>query len=111
MNHLFEAKVLTGIMEKMKDIGHRWGLTGTLDDTQTHKVLEGLLDLTHYVTTSSDLMDEGILAELDIQCLVLKYPPEVSKEVVSMDYPREMEFLAGNEKDTIYKESNPRTKG
>ena len=44
-------------------------------------------------------MDEGILAELDIQCLVLKYPPEVSKEVVSMDYPREMEFLAGNEKE------------
>ena len=41
--HLFKAKVLTGIMEKMKDIGHRWGLTGTLDDTQTHKlVLEGL---------------------------------------------------------------------
>ena len=101
--HLFKAKVLTGIMEKMKDIGHRWGLTGTLDDTQTHKlVLEGLFGPTHYVTTSSDLMDEGILAELDIQCLVLKYPPEVSKEVVSMDYPREMEFLAGNEKRTQF---------
>ena len=54
------------------------------------------------MTTSSDLMDEGILAELDIQCLVLKYPPEVSKEVVSMDYPREMEFLAGNEKRTQF---------
>ena len=86
--HLFKAKVLTGIMEKMKDIGHRWGLTGTLDDTQTHKlVLEGLFGPTHYVTTSSDLMDEGILAELNILCLVLKYPPEISKEVVSMDYP------------------------
>ena len=44
-------------------------------------------------------MDEGVLAELDIQCLVLKYPPEVSKEVVSMDYPREMEFLAVMKKE------------
>tara|TARA_Y100000004_G_scaffold188342_1_gene242315 strand:- start:1627 stop:3060 length:1434 start_codon:yes stop_codon:yes gene_type:complete len=101
--HLFKAKVLTGILEKLKHIGHRWGLTGTLDDTQTHKlVLEGLFGPTHYVTTSADLMDEGVLAELDIQCLVLKYPPEVSKEVVQMDYPREMEFLADNERRTQF---------
>ena len=53
---------------------------------------------THYVTTSAHLMNEGILAELDIQCLVLKYPPEVSIEVVQMDYPREMEFLADNDR-------------
>ena len=101
--HLFKAKTLTSIIEKMKDIGHRWGLTGTLDDTQTHKlVLEGLFGPTHYVTTSAELMNEGILAELDIQCLVLKYPPEVAKEVIQMDYPREMEFLADNERRTQF---------
>ena len=47
-------------------------------------------------------MNEGILAELDIQCLVLKYPPEVAKEVIQMDYPREMEFLADNDKRTQF---------
>lgn len=97
--HLFKAKVLSGIMNKMTHIGHRIGTTGTLDDTQCNKlVLEGLFGPTHYVTTSADLMDEGVLAELNIQCLVLKYPKEVSKIVSQMDYPREMEFLVDNKR-------------
>jgi superfamily II DNA or RNA helicase len=71
--HLFKAKVLTGILEKMKNISHRWGTTGTLDDSQTHKlVLEGLFGPTHFVTSSADLIDDGTLADLNIQCLVLK---------------------------------------
>jgi len=97
--HLFKAKVLTGILEKMKNISHRWGTTGTLDDSQTHKlVLEGLFGPTHFVTSSADLIDDGTLADLNIQCLVLKYPKEVSKLVCQMDYPREMEFLVDNNK-------------
>ena len=62
-------------------------------------VLEGLFDFTHYVTTSSDLMDEGILAELDIQCLVLNIHQKYLKKLYQMDYPREMEFLADNERE------------
>ena len=97
--HLFKAKVLTGILEKMKDITHRYGTTGTLDDSQTHKlVVEGLFGPTRYVTTSSDLIDDGVLADLNVQCLVLQYPKTTSKEVVQMDYQREMEFLVDNNK-------------
>ena len=41
--HLFKAKSLTGIMTKLHQCKYRFGFTGTLDGTQTHKwVLEGL---------------------------------------------------------------------
>lgn len=97
--HLFKAKVLTGILEKMKGISHRYGTTGTLDDSQTHKlVLEGLFGPTHFVTSTASLIEDEVLADLDVQCLVLQYPKLVSKEVVKMDYQREMEFLVDNKK-------------
>ena len=41
--HLFKAKSLTGIMNKLHLCKYRHGFTGTLDGTQTHRlVLEGL---------------------------------------------------------------------
>ena len=46
--HNFKSKSLVGIMTKMYDTRYRYGFTGTLDGTQTHKwVLEGLLTLLH----------------------------------------------------------------
>ena len=41
--HLFKSKSLVSIMTKMDDAKYRFGFTGTLDGSQTHKwVLEGL---------------------------------------------------------------------
>ena len=41
--HLFKSKSLISIMTKLADAKYRYGFTGTLDGTQTHKwVLEGL---------------------------------------------------------------------
>ena len=43
--HQFKSKSLISIMTKLADAKYRYGFTGTLDGTQTHKwVLEGLLD-------------------------------------------------------------------
>ena len=41
--HTFKTKSLTNIMEKLEKCPYRFGFTGTLDGTQTHRlVLEGL---------------------------------------------------------------------
>ena len=41
--HLFKAKSLVSVLEKMPDCKYRYGFTGTLDGSQTHKlVLEGI---------------------------------------------------------------------
>jgi superfamily II DNA or RNA helicase len=75
--HLFKSKSLINIMTKLHHAKYRFGFTGTLDGTQTHKwVLEGLFGPSYKVTRTDDLMRQGHLSQLDIQCLVLKHPPQ-----------------------------------
>jgi len=92
--HLFKSKSLVGIMDKLHHAKYRYGFTGTLDGTQTHKwVLEGLFGPSYKVTQTKKLQDEGHLATLDIQCLVLKYKPKKFDT-----YEDEIQFLIGHEK-------------
>ena len=78
----------------MAIIKYRYGFTGTLDGSQTHKwVLEGLFGPSYKVTGTKKLQDEGYLASLDIQCLVLKYKPQKFDT-----YEDEIQFLIGHEK-------------
>jgi len=75
--HNFKSKSLISIMDKLHHAKYRYGFTGTLDGSQTHKwVLEGLFGPSYKVTGTKKLIDEGHLASLDIQCLVLKYRPK-----------------------------------
>ena len=92
--HLFKSKSLIGIMDKLHHAKYRYGFTGTLDGTQTHKwVLEGLFGPSYKVTQTKKLIDEGHLATLDIQCLVLKYKPQKFDT-----YEDEIQFLISHEK-------------
>ena len=87
--HLFKSKSLVSIMTKLEHAKYRYGFTGTIDGTQTHKwVLEGLFGPTYKVTRTDDLMKEGHLSKLDIQCLVLKHPPQKFET-----YQDEIEYL------------------
>ena len=75
--HLFKSKSLISIMSKLECAKHRFGFTGTLDGTQTHKwVLEGLFGPSYKVTKTDELIKQGHLSQLDIQCLVLKHQPQ-----------------------------------
>ena len=75
--HLFKSKSLIQIMTKLHHAKYRFGFTGTLDGTQTHKwVLEGLFGPSYKVTRTDELMKQGHLSQLDIRCIVLKHPPQ-----------------------------------
>ncbi len=94
--HMFKAKSLTGIMTKLDMCKYRFGLTGTLDGTQTHRlVLEGLFGSVNKVTTTKELMDKKTIATLDIKCVVLKHSDEDCKLVKNFTYAEEMDFLVG----------------
>jgi superfamily II DNA or RNA helicase len=96
--HLFKAKSLTGILNKMPDTPYRVGTTGTLDGTQTHKlVLEGLFGPVYKVTTTKKLITSKTLADLQIYNLVLDYPDEVKKALAKKTYQEEMDFIVGYE--------------
>ena len=91
--HLFKAKSLTGIMTKLHQCKYRFGLTGTLDGTQTHRlVLEGLFGAVENVTTTKELMDKKTLADLQIKCIVLNHPTIREK----MTYIEELQYLVTN---------------
>jgi len=75
--HLFKSKSLVTIMTNMRDTKYRFGFTGTLDGSQTHKwVLEGLFGPCYKVTRTAELMEQGHVSKLNIKCLVLKHNPQ-----------------------------------
>lgn len=92
--HLFKAKSLTSILTKLSQTRYRFGFTGTLDGTQTHKlVLEGLFGPIRKVTTTARLIEEKHLAEFKIKAIVLSYSDEVRKMVSSMKYQDEIDYI------------------
>lgn len=97
--HLFKAKSLTSIMTKLTDCENRFGFTGTLDGTQTNKlVLEGLFGSVRKVTTTADLMNKGTIAQLNIKALILKYTEAEKKLISKSDYQTEIDFIVTNTK-------------
>jgi superfamily II DNA or RNA helicase len=95
--HLFKAKSLNTIMTNLNRTQYRFGLTGTLDGTQTHQlVLEGLFGPVYKVITTSELMEQKHVSDLKIKCLVLGYPDTDRKLVKDMDYQAEMDFIVTN---------------
>lgn len=95
--HGFKSKSLSSIMNKSTEAKYRYGLTGTLDGTQTHKlVLEGLFGPVHQVTTTKQLQDNDTLADLDIKVLLLNYSEEVRKNFGKRTYQDEIDFIIGN---------------
>ena len=97
--HLFKAKSLTDIMVRSGDCKYRFGLTGTLDGTQTHRlVLEGLFGKVKTITTTKELMDSGTLAKLDIDCIVLKHTEEECKRVRKYTYAEELNYIVSHTK-------------
>ena len=91
--HLFKSKSLISIMTKLHHAKYRFGFTGTLDGTQTHEwVLEGLFGPKYKVTKTEELMRQGHLSQLDIQCLVLKHPPQKFET-----YEDELQYIIGHE--------------
>jgi superfamily II DNA or RNA helicase len=92
--HLYKAKSLTGILEKMPNTPYRFGFTGTLDGTHTHKlVLEGLFGAVHTVITTKELIDQKYLADFKIKALILKYTDPTRQLVKKYTYNEEMDFL------------------
>jgi superfamily II DNA or RNA helicase len=98
-SHLFKAKSLTKIMTKLKNCNYRIGTTGTLDGTQVHKlVLEGLFGSVYQVTSTKELIDKEVLAQLSIQCLLAKYPESDIQEIKRAKYQEEIEWLVLNDR-------------
>ena len=91
--HLFKAKSLTSIMNKLHDCKYRVGFTGTLDGTQTNRlVLEGVFGTVDKVTKTEKLIKQGHLSEFEIKVLLLKHDKQKFDT-----YQDEMDYLVEHE--------------
>lgn len=92
--HQFKSKSLVGIMTKMDNAKYRFGFTGTLDGSQTHKwVLEGLFGPSYKVTQTKELIEKGYLSKLQIKVLLLKHNEHQFNE-----YEEEIQYLITHDK-------------
>lgn len=97
--HHFKAKSLTNILTKMEQCPYRFGFTGTLDGTHTHKlVLEGLFGAVRKVTTTAELIEQKHLAAFKIKGIVLSYPEADRKHVTSLQYKDEIDWIVRDER-------------
>ena len=92
--HQFKSKSLISIMSKLHDAEYRFGFTGTLDGTQTHKlVLEGLFGPTYKLIKTEELIKKGYLSKLNIKVLLLKHEPQKFEA-----YEDEVQYLISHER-------------
>lgn len=96
--HLFKAKSLADIMTGLTNAKFRIGTTGTLDGTKTHKlVLEGLFGPVRKVITTKELMDNKVVADFNIKCLLLKHSDAICQAAKNFTYQQEIEYLVLND--------------
>jgi superfamily II DNA or RNA helicase len=96
--HGCKSKSLIDIMKKSHNAKYRFGFTGTLSngskDSQTHEwVISGLFGPPYKAVGTKELIDKGRASKLDIQCLVLKHPPQKFNT-----YEEEIQFIITHEK-------------
>ena len=97
--HGFKAKSLTDIMTKLNQCEYRFGFTGTLDGTETNKlVLEGLFGPVRKVTTTAELIENKYAADFKIKAIILKHSDEVRKQMAGLDYQTEIDYIVRNKK-------------
>lgn len=96
--HGCKAATLINILSKLDGCVYRFGTTGTLDDEPLNQAtIEGLFGPKYKSITTRELIDQGYASKFRVKCIVLKYPEETAKQVKSMSYQQEVDFLTGNE--------------
>ena len=94
--HTFKADSLKKIMHKTTECEYKYGLTGTLDGTQCHRlVLEGLFGPVKQVTTTRQLIDNKQLSDIKVHGIVLTYPKE---ECIIRKYQDEIKYITQHTK-------------
>lgn len=95
--HLATGKSLDGIIKKMTSCKYKIGLTGSLRDGKANllQYVGSFGDIFRPVSTAQ-LMEEGQVTDLNINCLMLEYPQPIRDELKGVSYQEEMKWLLSN---------------
>lgn len=97
--HGAKSTQLQKILENCSNAKHRYGLTGSLDNSATHQtMIRGMIGPIITVAKTSELIEQGYLSEIKIKTIILDYPDEVKKAMKKIDYQSEIQYLVSHEK-------------
>lgn len=111
--HQAKAESINFIGQKLSKAWFRIGTTGTLQQTQAHRLsIEGILGPAVQFIHTKNLMNKGLLATLSIDCILLKYKEEEKQFIKKQRYADEIKWIVTNEKrNEFIKQLALRTKG
>ncbi len=111
--HQAKAESINFIGQKLHKAWFRIGTTGTLQQTQAHRLsIEGILGPAVQFIQTKNLMTKGLLAKLDIDCIILKYKEEDKQLLKKQKYADEIKWIVSNdERNKFIKDLALRTKG
>ena len=96
--HLWKSDCVKGILDKSTEVKYRFGVTGSLDKSAINKMLlRGMLGEISQTKTTRDLIKEGFLSEIKINCIALKYSKDTKKYIKECDYKQEIDFITTHE--------------
>ena len=93
--HLATGNTLQKILEYCSEADFRVGLTGTLSGEKVHEMLLiAAIGEPKQIVTTSELIDQMFLSNLNIKCLILNHEDAPS----NMNYQEEISYLISHEK-------------
>lgn len=80
--HTAAASSIKDILSSLKNCPYRIGLTGTLDNSESNKmVIQGLLGPVVKIVSAKELMELGAATKVTVNVMLLKYPDDVTKKL------------------------------
>lgn len=92
--HLATATSISSMMDKCENAVYRIGLTGTIEDSKTHKLsLEGLFGRVYETITTKEMMDKGLVSQLKIKPIIFNHSDEVKQKKSKLSYEDEIDDI------------------
>lgn len=92
--HLAIGNSISTIIKKLQSCEYKIGLSGSLRDGKANLMQYiGLFGSVISPTTTSELMIQGQISKLKINCLLLKYPLSVQQASAKWSYQEEIKFI------------------
>ena len=92
--HLMSKSSGQQILENSTSAKLRWGLTGTLQDTQLDLlVLTGLFGKPLQLVKTKELIDKGFISNLKINNIILRYDTLECKKIQGLSFQKEYEYI------------------
>lgn len=93
-SHIAKSNSITKIMTNLVECKYRFGFTGTLDGSNTHKLmLEALFGSVKKTISTSKLIENKTLSDFEIKSIVLNYKDEDKIKCSKFSYLDEINYL------------------